>query len=101
MRVLFLPKKDRGDPTSILSALWMKAMSKPTQTSADTKTAFEIFHDGIGHWCARRVDGLVLGTFFERDSAVHFARRECRDPSLLRLIFRTADSPSTALTRAV
>ena len=38
---------------------------------------FEIFRDRIGHWCARRADGKVCGTFFEREAAVRFARREC------------------------
>jgi len=41
------------------------------------KMTFEIFRDHIGHWCARRIDGKVCGTFFERDAAVRFARREC------------------------
>jgi hypothetical protein len=39
--------------------------------------SFEIFHDSAGHWCARRCDGLVCGTFRERRDAERFARREC------------------------
>jgi hypothetical protein len=54
------------------------------------KMSFEIFRDKIGHWCARRADGKVGGTFLERDAAVRFARRECRDASLLVLIMRSA-----------
>ena len=54
------------------------------------KISFEIFRDQIGHWCARRTDGMVCGTFFERDAAVRFARRECRDESLLVVILRSA-----------
>jgi hypothetical protein len=37
----------------------------------------------MGHWCARRSDGMVRGTFFERSDAVRFARRECLDDTLL------------------
>jgi hypothetical protein len=71
------------------------------QAIPESKTVFEIFRDRIGHWCARRKDGLVFGTFFERDAAVHFARRECRDESLLKLIFRAADNAPLALGKAV
>ncbi len=53
---------------------------------ADGKTVFRIFRDGIGHWCARRADGLVAGTFFDREAALHFARRECRDAGALTLM---------------
>ena len=65
---------------------------KPRKTglSRPLKTLFEIFRDQIGHWCARRTDGMVCGTFFERDAAVRFARRECRDESLLVLIMKSA-----------
>jgi hypothetical protein len=50
------------------------------------QSTFEIFRDRIGHWCARRADGMVFGTFFERDAAIKFARRECRDGSSPRLL---------------
>jgi hypothetical protein len=53
------------------------------------KVTFEIFRDRIGHWCARRGDGKVCGTFFERDAALRFARRECRDETLLVLVLRS------------
>jgi hypothetical protein len=59
---------------------------------SDSTTAFELFRNRIGRWCARRVDGLVFGTFFEREAAIHFARRECRDAKSLRLIDPAADS---------
>jgi len=78
--------------TSTQSMLWMRAMSKTMQVNSDPRTVFEIFRDRIGHWCARRKDGLVFGTFFERDAAVHFARHECRDANLLKLVFRAADN---------
>jgi hypothetical protein len=56
------------------------------QTQAHCANAFEIFRDPLGRWCARRTDGLVFGTFFERMDAIGFARRECRDARRLRLI---------------
>jgi hypothetical protein len=46
--------------------------------AADPLKSFEIFRDPIGHCCARRTDGKVCGTFFEREAAQRFARRECR-----------------------
>ena len=50
------------------------------------QVTFELTGDRVGHWCARRADGRVCGTFFERDAAIRFARRECRDESALILI---------------
>jgi hypothetical protein len=64
--------------------MWRDHLTNPL------KINFEIFRDRIGHWCARRGDGKVCGTFFERDAAVRFARRECRDESRLVLIVRSA-----------
>jgi len=37
---------------------------------------FDIFRDGVGHWRARRKDGLVCGIFRERRDAERFVRRE-------------------------
>ena len=54
------------------------------------KVSFEIFRDKIGHWCARRTDGKVGGTFLERDAALRFVRRECRDESMLVPSMRSA-----------
>jgi hypothetical protein len=62
-------------------------MAPTFSTIADPKTVFEIFRNRIGQWCARRADGLVFGTFRERDGALCFARRECRDAGSLKLIF--------------
>ncbi len=45
--------------------------------------SFELFRDRNGHWCARRADGRVCGTFFERDAAIRFARRESEGASLV------------------
>ena len=39
------------------------------------KMSFEIFRDKIGHWCARRTDGKVGGTFLERDDEQKPLRR--------------------------
>ncbi|MEJ0027888.1 MAG: hypothetical protein WDN01_17830 [Rhizomicrobium sp.] len=55
--------------------------------SESGETVFRIFRNRIGRWCARRADGLVSGTFFQRDAALRFARRECRDARALRLTF--------------
>jgi hypothetical protein len=55
----------------------MDAMALERLGGLSPLESFEIFRDRIGHWCARRMDGKVSGTFFERDAAVRFARREC------------------------
>ena len=57
---------------------------------AVSQFTFEIFRDPIGHWCARRSDGKVCGTFFEREAAVRFARREGGNMSLPVLIMGPA-----------
>ena len=54
--------------------------------AVDRKAAFEIFRDHAGHWCARRMDGLVFGLFVERDAAVRFARLECCGAPALKFI---------------
>ncbi|MEI9990620.1 MAG: hypothetical protein WDM86_11330 [Rhizomicrobium sp.] len=51
------------------------------------ETVFQIFRNRIGRWCARRADGMVCGTFFQREAALRFARRECRGGGALRLTF--------------
>jgi hypothetical protein len=68
----------------------MAALAEHAPCEPDAKTAFEIFRNRVGRWCVRRADGLVSGTFFERGSAIQFARLECGDAALLRL---TATSP--------
>jgi len=37
---------------------------------------FEIFRDAGGAWCARRLDGLVVGLFRDRIEAERFVRME-------------------------
>jgi hypothetical protein len=58
----------------------------------DPRIAFEMFRDRIGHWCVRRLDGLVFGEFRERQTAMRFAQRECRGTKRLVLIDRTAEN---------
>jgi hypothetical protein len=40
------------------------------------KTIFRIFQDERGRWCARSDDGMTGGTFFVREAALRFVRRE-------------------------
>jgi hypothetical protein len=40
------------------------------------KTIFRIFQDERGHWCARSDDDMTGGTFFAREAALRFVRRE-------------------------
>ena len=62
-------------------------MSERKQSPAPSpKSIFEIFRDQLGHWCARRADGLVFGLFVERDAAIRFARRECREAPVLKFV---------------
>jgi hypothetical protein len=56
--------------------------------------SFEIFRDAIGHWCARRLDGLVVGTFLERTAAIRFVRQEQRSASLPGKIREISDGTS-------
>jgi hypothetical protein len=47
------------------------------QRGAGAHESFRISTDNRGHWCARKNDGMVAGTFFSHDAAIRFARREC------------------------
>ncbi len=40
------------------------------------KIVFRIFQDARGRWCARSDDGMTGGTFFAREAALRFVRRE-------------------------
>jgi len=57
-----------------------------SKSVANPRNAFEIFRDRAGHWCARRMDGLVFGLFVERDAAVRFARMESYGAPALKFI---------------
>jgi len=70
------------------------------ENSSDTRKTFEIFRNRIGRWCVRRADGLVFGTFFEKEAAVHFARRECSDATLLWRINEPTYAPIPVLDKA-
>ena len=50
-------------------------MTSPFDRNDAAKT-FEIYADQTGRWCARRLDGLVFGTFLDRSSAARFVRLE-------------------------
>ena len=62
------------------------------------KFVFRIFPDERGRWCARTDDGLMGGTFVDRDSALRFARRESVGMPLLLLAAAPA-KPSAAEPR--
>ena len=51
-------------------------MREPIEPNLSDRRTFEVFRDSVGHWCARRQDGLVNGTFFEREAALRFVRHE-------------------------
>jgi hypothetical protein len=60
------------------------------------KTPRTIFHlscDQTGRWHAVRSDRLVGGTFFERESAMRFARRETRPGTILLLVMKQPPRP--------
>ena len=40
------------------------------------KAIFRIFQDERGRWCTRSDDGMTGGTFFAREAALRFVRRE-------------------------
>ena len=45
-------------------------------TSSPRKIVFRIFQDERGRWCAESDDGMTGGTFFAREAALRFVRRE-------------------------
>ncbi len=47
----------------------------PTATSAPP-TVFRLFQDEHSHWCVRTDDSMTGGTFFTREGALRFVRRE-------------------------
>ena len=54
------------------------AKPAPAGTASTTprRRIFRIFQDERGRWCARRDDGMAGGTFFAREAALRFVRRE-------------------------
>ena len=78
-----MPRKpagfDRPDVTTInVEHPESEEQPEPMSNDADPRNTFAIFPDGLGHWCARRFDGLVNGTFVDRETAIRFVRREAR-----------------------
>jgi hypothetical protein len=47
------------------------------------KSIFRIFQNDRGRWCARCDDGMTGGTFFAREAALRFVRRETTGVSAL------------------
>jgi hypothetical protein len=45
-------------------------------SSSKRKIVFRIFQNERGRWRAESDDGMTGGTFFEREAAVRFVRRE-------------------------
>ncbi len=45
-------------------------------TSSPRKIVFRIFQNERGRWCAESDDGMTGGTFFAREAALRFVRRE-------------------------
>lgn len=46
------------------------------RTMSQARTIFRIERQASGRWCVNSADGMTDGTFFERDAAIRFARRE-------------------------
>jgi len=62
--------------------------------SARRSPDFVIFPDRNGHWCSRKADGLVAGTFFTREAAIRFAKDEGLGILDLRLGIASGDIPA-------
>jgi len=61
--------------------------------SAHRAPDFLIFPDRNGHWCSRKADGLVAGTFFTREAAIRFAKDEGLGIEDMRLVIANDDLP--------
>ncbi len=51
-------------------------ISRSFPLSAPRKAIYRVRQNANGHWCVSSTDGMTGGTFFDRDSAIRFARRE-------------------------
>jgi hypothetical protein len=56
------------------------------------RAIFRIEQQASGRWCVNSADGMTGGTFFERDAAIRFARRESVGGTVLVLIERAQRS---------
>ena len=57
------------------------------------KAVFRIFQQERGRWCTRSDDGMTGGTFFTREAALHFVRRETTGTPALALHIAPAPTP--------
>ena len=46
------------------------------ESASARKAVFRVFRDEAGHWRVSSDDGMCGGTFFDREAAIRFARRE-------------------------
>ena len=46
------------------------------ESASARKAVFRVFRDEVGHWRVSSDDGMCGGTFFDREAAIRFARRE-------------------------
>jgi len=65
-----------------------KMTAPPFRPAPLARTIFRIERQANGRWCATSADGMTGGTFFERDAALRFARRESVGVPVLVLIER-------------
>ena len=52
------------------------AKPRPLAAAPRPNVVFRVFRNEHGRWCVASDDGMTGGTFFDRTSAIHFARRE-------------------------
>jgi hypothetical protein len=53
-----------------------KPRPQPLAAAPRPTVIFRVFQNERGRWCVASDDGMTGGTFFDRASAIHFARRE-------------------------
>lgn len=64
---------------------------------APRRAIYRVHQDANGHWCAISSDGMTGGTFFDRDSAIRFARRESLGVPVLVLQIEPEPAPGVAI----
>ena len=65
-----------------------KTRAPLSRPMSQARTIFRIEQQASGRWCVNSADGMTGGTFFERDAAIRFARRESIGFPVLVLIER-------------
>jgi hypothetical protein len=53
-----------------------RSKPRPLAPTPQSHVIFRVFQNEHGRWCVASDDGMTGGTFFDRASAIHFARRE-------------------------